>query len=106
MNGHELDKIFYAWSVWSQEHGEVITKENVSGFVQGVQEAIAAGASERADDENDAALNTLFEILMQQNIVTGAESYLSLRCVGVPPDQEEFVQAVKRAILAAKEKES
>lgn len=46
MNGHELDKIFYAWSVWSQDHGEVITKENVSGFVQGVREALAAGASE------------------------------------------------------------
>jgi hypothetical protein len=75
-------------------------------FYRGWENTAAPASQERADAGKDAALNTLFEILMLQNIVTGAESYLSLRCVGVPPDQEEFVQAVKRAILAAKEKES
>lgn len=49
MNGHELDKIFWAWSVPSQDHGKVITIENVRGFVQGVRGAIAEDASSVAD---------------------------------------------------------
>jgi hypothetical protein len=48
-----------------------------------------------------AAIGTLFEVLMQQNIVTSDESYLALKCVGVPPTEKEFVQAVQRTIDAA-----
>jgi hypothetical protein len=56
----------------------------------------------RADAEKDVTLTSdLYEILMLQNIVTGEESCVSLRCVGVPPTKYEFVRAVKRAILAA-----
>lgn len=46
-------------------------------------------------------LTTLFDVLMQQNIVTGAESYLALKCVGVPPTDADFVKAVELAIDAA-----
>lgn len=49
-----------------------------------------------------AQLVTLFEVLMQQNIVTSDESYLSLKCVGVPPTEEEFVAALSRAMTAAR----
>jgi hypothetical protein len=52
-------------------------------------------------DDANVSVATLFEVLMQQNIVTSDESYLSLRCVGVPPTEEEFVQAVRRTIDAA-----
>ena len=52
-------------------------------------------------DDASVSVATLFEVLMQQNIVTSDESYLSLRCVGVPPTEEEFVQAVRRTIDAA-----
>jgi hypothetical protein len=52
-------------------------------------------------DGRDAWLLTLYELLMQQNIVTSGESYLSLRCVGVPPTEAEFATAVQRAIDAA-----
>jgi hypothetical protein len=55
-------------------------------------------------DDASVSLATLFEVLMRKNIVTSDESYLSLRCVGVPPTEEQFAQAVRRAILAAKEK--
>lgn len=48
-----------------------------------------------------ALLVNLFEVLMQQNIVTSEESYLSLKCVGVPPTEEEFVRAVQRVLDAA-----
>jgi hypothetical protein len=47
-----------------------------------------------------AALDKLFELLMQQNIVTSEESYLALKCVGVPPTEEEFVRAVQQCIDA------
>jgi hypothetical protein len=52
-------------------------------------------------DGRDAWLLKLYEVLMQQNIVTSEESYLSLRCVGVPPTEAEFATVVQRAIDAA-----
>ena len=48
-----------------------------------------------------ADIDKLFEVLMQQNIVTSEESYLALKCVGVPPTEEEFVRAVQRVLTAA-----
>jgi hypothetical protein len=52
-------------------------------------------------DGRDAWLLKLYEVLMQQNIVTSEESYLSLRCVGVPPTEAEFATVVQRTIDAA-----
>ncbi|MFL9943667.1 hypothetical protein [Paraburkholderia graminis] len=62
---------------------------------------IAPTAALENGDGRDAWLLTLYELLMQQNIVTSGESYLSLRCVGVPPTEAEFATAVQRAIDAA-----
>jgi hypothetical protein len=78
----------------------------IDGYAEGKivarQLAAASASPERADAGKDAALmSDLYEILMQQNIFTSDESYLRLRCVGVPPSKYEFVRAVKRAILAA-----
>ncbi|WP_250451150.1 DUF551 domain-containing protein [Caballeronia sp. ATUFL_M2_KS44] len=47
MNGHELQAIFDTWSVHSKEHGEVITQENVSGFVQEVKKALASAPAQQ-----------------------------------------------------------
>jgi len=52
-------------------------------------------------DSADSAMANLFEVLMQQNIVTGAESYLSLKYIGMPPTEAEFVRAVQRVLDAA-----
>jgi hypothetical protein len=50
---------------------------------------------------DDARLIDLFDVLMRQNIETSDESYLSLKCVGVPPTKVEFVAAVQCALTAA-----
>lgn len=42
----------------------------------------------------------LFEILMRRNIEITDEAYLSLRVVGVPPSEEEFVTNLRKAVLA------
>jgi hypothetical protein len=44
---------------------------------------------------------TLFDILMRRNIELTDEAYLSMRVVGVPPSEDEFVAALKEAIDAA-----
>lgn len=49
----------------------------------------------------DGVMAKLFQLLMHQYIATSDESYLYLRCVGVPPTEDEFVTAVQRAIDAA-----
>ena len=70
---------------------EALRIENARTFIEGIHAA--------------PRLVKLFEVLMQQNIVTSDESYLSLRCVGVPPTEQEFASAVQRAIDVAIAKE-
>jgi hypothetical protein len=66
-------------------------------------------AAEQADEAvTDATerMKALWGVLMCQVVETSSESYLSLRCVGMPPTDDEFALAVNRAIDAARAKDS
>jgi hypothetical protein len=91
--------------LFSHETGEEPSEQDRDWLTKQGHEYVPLYTAPTADLENgggrDAWLLTLYELLMQQNIVTSGESYLSLRCVGVPPTEAEFATAVQRAIDAA-----
>lgn len=62
------------------------------------QQDAAIEAKTAEQSVRDAAL---FDILMRKNIELTDEAYLSMRVVGVPPSEGEFVAALKKAIDAA-----
>jgi hypothetical protein len=102
-----------AWAVYwgigemrpNSVHFEKQTATNVAAEIKSNTEIrplyTAPIAAPENGDGRDAWLLKLYEVLMQQNIVTSEESYLSLRCVGVPPTEAEFATAVQRTIDAA-----
>jgi hypothetical protein len=91
---------------------EEIMKINPASIVDVGRRLLATGATnhiveptEKVSDvapvaDRDAVL---FGILMRRNIELTDEAYLSMRVVGVPPSEDEFVAALKKAIDAAVE---
>jgi hypothetical protein len=55
---------------------------------------------ERAEPRalTDDSLSALFKVLMRRNIECGIEAYLTLRCVGVPPSEKDFLSAIEQAV--------
>jgi hypothetical protein len=50
----------------------------------------------------DESLSALFKVLMRRNIECGIEAYLTLRCVGVPPSEKDFLSAIEQAVKEPK----
>jgi hypothetical protein len=74
-----------------------------------LDQPVKCGDAEQADEAvTDATerMKALWGVLMCQVVETSSESYLSLRCVGMPPTDDEFALAVNRAIDAARAKDS
>ncbi len=78
-----------------EKHGDQGTIDKARTFLAAVTEKVADVAPVA---DRDAVL---FGILMRRNIELTDEAYLSMRVVGVPPSEDEFVAALKKAIDAA-----